>query len=169
MQQYPLLMRTLHSLIATLVIAMIIMGWTLSEMDHEAAIKPTLKELHRTIGLLLFPLGLAQLSAYLVLLKPAFVPMPHWQATAARLVHWFLLAAVITIPVLGYFMSGDKLLVLGGWTVPALIDLPKELRKTLFEAHEFLAYTTAAVVGLHVAGALKHHFIDRDNTLKKMF
>jgi cytochrome b561 len=32
-----------------------------------------------------------------------------------------------------------------------------------------LAWTAAVVIGLHVAGALKHHFIDKDDTLRKMF
>ena len=80
----------------------------------------------------------------------------------------FLLYVVIAIPVAGYLMSGDKLLVVGGVAVPPLLELSKDLRKTLFEIHESLAWLAAAVIALHVAAALKHHFIDKDDTLQKM-
>ena len=75
---------------------------------------------------------------------------------------------VIAIPVAGYLMSGDKLLVLGDTAVPQLLELNKGLRKTLFGVHETLAWIAAFVIGLHVVGALKHHFIDKDDTLRKM-
>ncbi|HSC76500.1 MAG TPA: cytochrome b [Pseudomonadales bacterium] len=168
-EQYPLAIRWLHRIIALLMIGMIALGWYLSEMDYEAPDYIVLRQLHRTIGLALFPLGVAHLLAYSFLPRPALAAnLKPWEKSLAKLVHMFLLYVVIAIPVAGYFMSGNKLVVLGDITVPALIELTKNLRSALFDIHESLAWTAAAIIGLHSAAALKHHFIDKDDTLKKM-
>lgn len=168
-EKYPLTIRWLHRIIALLMIGMIALGWYLSEIDYEAPNYVVLSQLHRTIGLILFPLGIAHLLAYAFLPRPAFSSsLQPWEKFLAKLVHVFLLYVVIAIPVAGYLMSGDRLVILGDITVPALFELTKDMRKTLFEVHESLAWLTAAVVGLHAIAALKHHFIDKDDTLKKM-
>jgi cytochrome b561 len=168
-EKYPLSIRWLHRIIALLMIGMIALGWFLSEMDYEAPSYVVLRQLHRTIGLALFPLGIAHLLAYALLPRPAFAAdLKPWEKSLAKIVHMFLLYVVIAIPVAGYFMSGNKLMILGDVTVPALIELSKDLRATLFDIHESLAWTAAAIIGLHVVAALKHHVIDKDDTLKKM-
>ncbi len=167
--KYPLTIRWLHRIIALLMIGMIALGWTLSEMDYEAPSYAMLRQLHRTVGLALFPLGVAHFMAYAFMPRPALsVKLTSWEKGLAKLAHMFLLYVVVAIPVAGYLMSGDKLVILGDITVPALFELTKSLRKTLFEVHETLAWMAAAIIGLHVAAALKHHFIDKDDTLKKM-
>jgi len=168
-EKYPTTIRWLHRIIALLMIVMIALGWYLSEMDYENPSYNLLRQLHRTIGLSLLPLGLLHLWAYAYLPRPAFsAHLKPWEKTLAKLAHFFLLYVVIAIPVAGYFMSGDQLHILGDIKVPPLLELNKGLRKTLFEVHETLAWTAAFVIALHVAGALKHHFIDKDDTLRKM-
>ncbi len=168
-EKYPFVTRWLHRIIALCIIGMIVLGWYLSEMEYESPDYPFLRELHRTVGLLLFPLGLAQLAAYTLLPRPPLAAtLKPWEKTLARLVHYFLLYVVIAIPVAGYLMSGDKLVIVGHTTVPMLVELSKPLRKALFEVHELLAWTTAALAALHAAAAIKHHVIDRDDTLRKM-
>lgn len=166
--RYPALTRWLHRLIALLMLSMIGLGWYISGLEYEDPGYQFLRQLHRTVGLLLFPLGLAHLYAYACLPRPAMVAMPPKQLLLARLAHYFLLYVVIAIPVAGYLMSGDKLVILGGYQVPAIVELSKDVRKTLFEVHELLAWMTLLVVIVHAAAALKHHFIDKDDTLKKM-
>ncbi len=168
-EKYPASIRWLHRIIALLIIAMIAIGWYLSEINYEHPNYPALLQTHRTIGLLLLPLGLAHLLAYAFLPRPALsASLQPWERALAKLVHIFLLYVVIAIPVAGYLMSGDKLVILGDIAVPALTVLNKDLRMTLFGVHETLAWITAGAVALHAAAALKHHFIDKDDTLKKM-
>ena len=167
--RYPATIRWLHRIIALLMIFIFFFGWYLSEIDYENPGYNVLRQLHRTIGLSLFPLGLAHLWAYAYLPRPNFsAHLQPWEKTLAKLAHFFLLYVVMAIPVAGYFMSGDQLHILGDFKVPQLLELNKGLRKTLFGVHETLAWTAAFVIGLHVAGALKHHFIDKDDTLRKM-
>lgn len=167
--KYPLSIRWLHRIIALLMIGMIVLGWYLSELEKDNPLIKELLPVHRSIGLLLFPLGLAHLLAYAYLPRPAFAAgLKPWEKSLAKLVHMFLLYVVVAIPVAGYFMSGDHLTVLAGINIPPVIELSKDLRKDLFEVHETLAWIAAAVIGLHVVAALKHHFIDKDDTLQKM-
>ena len=169
MTRYPWQLRVLHWLIALTMLGMIFLGWYLSEMDYEHPQYQMLRQWHRTIGLALFPLGVANLVAYCVLPRPAFsASLQGWEKSLARLVHYFLLYVVIAIPVAGYLMSGDQLVLVGDIHVPAIIVLSKTVRKALFEVHELLAWSTAVLAALHAFAALKHHFGDKDDTLKKM-
>jgi cytochrome b561 len=52
--------------------------------------------------------------------------------------------------------------------IPNLIAKNDELAKVLVEVHGFLAWTLLWVVVLHAAAAFKHHFFDRDGTLRRM-
>ena len=90
--RYPATIRWLHRIIALLMIFMIALGWYLSDMEYEHPDKAMLLQLHRTIGLSLFPLGLAHLWAYAYLPRPAFsAHLQPWEKTLAKLAHFFLL------------------------------------------------------------------------------
>lgn len=168
-EKYPPLTRWLHRIIALLILVMIGLGWYVAGLDYEHPDYQFLRQLHRTIGLALFPLGLAHLYAHACLPRPELVStLTPNQYLLAKLVHYFLLYVVIAIPVAGYLMSGDNLVIVGGYKLPMLLELSKGVRKTLFEVHEMLAWSTAVITVVHAAAALKHHFIDKDDTLKKM-
>ncbi|HQQ62876.1 MAG TPA: cytochrome b [Pseudomonadales bacterium] len=167
--KYPLTIRWLHRIIALCMIFMIALGWYLSETEYQSPTYNILRQLHRTVGILLLPLGIAHLLAYAILPRPALAAgMTRSEKALAKLVHMFLLYVVIAIPVAGYFMSGDHLILLGDVKIPAIIPLTKDLRSVFFEVHETLAWTAAAVIGLHLVAALKHHLLDKDDTLRKM-
>ena len=105
--------------------------------------------------------------------RPPALPAssPAWQNAASHLVHVALYLLMIAIPVSGWLMSSAK-----GYTTNffGLFDLPnllmkdKELGHTLKEVHEVLANSLMALVGLHIAAALKHQLIDKDNLLGRM-
>lgn len=105
--------------------------------------------------------------------RPPALPAssPAWQNAASHLVHVALYLLMIAIPVSGWLMSSAK-----GYTTNffGLFDLPNLLMKdkalghTLKEVHEVLANSLMALVGLHIAAALKHQLIDKDNLLGRM-
>ena len=66
-------------------------------------------------------------------------------------------------------MDGTHFLLLSeGFEVPALVTNVDNLEDRAGDVHEWLAYTLIALVTLHAGAAVKHHFIDRDDTLKRM-
>ena len=102
---------------------------------------------------------------------PADAPMPAWQARAAHLTHGLLYVLFFAVPLAGWAYSsasGYPIVWFGVLQLPDLVGKDKALADTFKELHELLAYGLAALVVLHVAGALKHQFIDRDGLLARM-
>ena len=64
--------------------------------------------------------------------------------------------------------TGVSVVYLGLVPLPDLVPKDREIAKTLLLVHKTLNFTLAAVVTLHVAAALKHHFVDRDGVLARM-
>ena len=97
--------------------------------------------------------------------------MPAWQARGSRIAHAMLYGLMLAIPISGWIYSsatGVSVTYLGLVPLPNLVPKDRESARMLLLVHQTLNYTLAAVVTVHVAAALKHHFVDRDNTLARM-
>jgi cytochrome b561 len=128
--------------------------------------------LHKSVGITI--LGLAVLRLVWRLLNPVPpVPAlaPRWQNLAAHGSHFLLYALLLITPVLGWFMSSARAFSVSWFglvTLPDFIQPNKATFELLHEAHEVMAYTLATIALVHIAAALKHHFIDRDDVLRRM-
>ena len=97
--------------------------------------------------------------------------MPRWQRLAAEASHYLLYALMIAIPLSGWLMSsakGFQTVYFGVLPIPDLLVKNEALGETLALVHKFLNFTMIATVIVHVAAALKHHFIDKDDILRRM-
>ena len=97
--------------------------------------------------------------------------MPAWQRTAAAASHVTLYVLVMIIPLSGWLMSsafGVPTVYFGLVQLPSPIATNKALAEQLRTVHVYLNYTLLALVTAHIAAALKHHFVDRDNVLSLM-
>ena len=97
--------------------------------------------------------------------------MPSWEKRLARVVHTFLYLVVIAMPISGLVMSSaaGKAPQLFGWVISLPIAENKPLAKFLAKVHLVLAWSLLTLLFLHVSGALKHHFIDKNNILRRMW
>ena len=104
--------------------------------------------------------------------RPAYLPsLSDLERRAAGTVHAFLILVTVLVPVSGYVIStsaGAGVDLFGLLTVPALLPKSDTLRDAAIQVHFYLAYGGLGLVGLHVSAALKHHLVDRDETLKRM-
>jgi len=94
-----------------------------------------------------------------------------WQQRAAHGLHHLLYVLMFAIPVTGWLMSSAKgvpTVYLGLIPLPDLLGKDKALGHLLENIHATLNYLMLALLVLHVAAALKHHFIERDDTLARM-
>lgn len=96
--------------------------------------------------------------------------LPQWQAQAARLSHYVLLLATVGLP-----LSGALYSYFGGYPVPilGLFKIQTENKvPALYDFFHFIhgwaGWILAAIIALHVAAALKHHFVEKDGTLRRM-
>jgi cytochrome b561 len=85
--------------------------------------------------------------------------------------HAALYALMVIIPVSGWLLSsakGVQTVWFGVLPLPDLLEKNKELGHLLHEVHESLNYLLLVLLAGHVAAALKHHWLDRDDIFKRM-
>ncbi|RAR56569.1 cytochrome b561 [Paraburkholderia unamae] len=163
-------MIALHWLIALGIVGLLALGLYMVSLPKGLPLKSTLINLHKSLGLTIFLLVLLRIMARAAHTSPPLPPMRAWQRAAARTTQGLLYLAMVAMPLSGYFGSSFNRFGTRFWG----IALPKwgwddaGLRERFFGLHEVLAWVLIALIVLHVAGALKHQWIDRDNLLARM-
>lgn len=164
--------RLLHWLTALLIVGLLVVGWIMTEL-RPSPDTIRIYNLHKSFGLLLLAIVLVRLLWKGIDRAPPPVPMPWWQQRLAHAVHGLLYLLLLVMPISGWLLhsaSGYPLKwFIVGPAVPALIDKDSGSKHFFEEVHEWSAWVLVGVLLLHVAGALKHHFIDRDRTLGRMW
>jgi len=160
----------LHWLIAVLVLSGFTIGANMVDL-HMSPEKLRLFSYHKWIGITVLGLALVRSVWRLTHPAPPDEPMPHWQAVLAHGAHGLLYGLLLVVPMLGWLYSsatGYPVVYLKLWQLPDLVPKSDALARVLVAAHTWLAWTLFWIVLLHVAGAFKHHFMDRDATLRRM-
>lgn len=125
---------------------------------------------HKEYGLLVLALVILRLSWRLINTTP-YLSLPWWEILAARLVHWAFYGFMFLMPISGWLITsaaGLPASFFGLFTLPNLI-LPNEETRELFERiHQWLGYGLIATILLHTGTAIKHHFINKDDILRRI-
>lgn len=143
----------------------------LAEQMPRGPTRGLLFDVHRLLGAMVLPLGLARLAWRLAHPPPPLASPSPWERVAARAVHGALYAAMVTQPVTGYLMYAleDGQAELGfGVALPGLGVRDEAVAGVLRGAHELVGFAVVAFLALHLAGVAKHTLIDRDGTLHRM-
>ncbi|MBU1540880.1 MAG: cytochrome b [Alphaproteobacteria bacterium] len=169
--RYSTVSLTLHWLIAALVVSQVLLI-----MAHDATEGPISREfvqIHKSVGLGILVLTLGRIGWRIA--NPAIpLPdeMPRWQRLLARATHILFYVVLIGMPLGGWAASsaaGREIVWFGLFEWPLLpIGGGREAAGQLMDMHELGAKALYVLIILHVAGALKHHFVDRDNVLHRM-
>ncbi len=133
--------------------------------------REAMKMWHFMLGMLVFVLVWPRLAARLSGPTPGIQPEPpSWQQLSAKLLHLALYALMIIMPLSGWLelSAAGKPIPFFGLQLPALIGENKDLAKQIKEVHEIIGTVGYYLIGLHVAAALYHHVIKRDNTMTRM-
>ena len=133
--------------------------------------RSALKTWHYMLGLSVFALAWARLLVNLVGAAPTITPAPpHWQTLASKWVHAALYLLMISMPLAGWLtLSAEgEAIPFFGLQLPALIAENEALAEIIKEVHETGAVVGYFLIGLHAAAALFHHYVVRDNTLRRM-
>ena len=130
-----------------------------------------MKTWHFRLGLTVFALVLVRLPLRLALHAPPITPaLPAWQDHLAHAMHWALYGFLLVMPLLGWLTLSAKgqPIPFFGLELPALIGPDKATAKNLEDIHELIGNVGYALIGLHAAAALWHHYVTRDDTLERM-
>jgi len=141
------------------------------EFERGSEPRELMKTAHYMLGLSIFLLTFIRLALRFSQPYPAIEPPSAvWQHKLAALTHLTIYAFMIAMPLLGWLIlsAEGKVIPFFGLELPALIA-PNEGSAELFEEiHELVATFGYALIGLHAVAAIFHHYIVKDNTLKRM-
>jgi cytochrome b561 len=169
-QRYDNLAIGLHWLLALMIVGSFAMGLYMTSLPFSIQ-RVKFYNWHKWAGMTILALSALRLLWRLRHPPPPEAAGPHWQQLAAKATHRAMYALFFAIPLVGWAYSsaaGVPIVVFGVLPMPDLLPTDKALADSIKPWHGRLAYALAALVVLHVAAGLKHHFIDRDGLLQRM-
>ncbi len=173
--RYGLVSRFLHWAMAIMILAMIGIGAYMADLAKEDPLRAQLVSMHKSVGVTLLGLALIRILWILVSRPPAMpAVLLRWEVILAKSTVGLLYLLMLATPVAGYLMTntgGKPISYFNLFELPALLGENHGLHEALEEVHEILAFTILALVVLHVAGALKHRYIDMEpaaDVMKRM-
>lgn len=169
--KYNCLSRTFHWVMAVLMIGMLAVGLYMSDLDF-SDFKMSLYGYHKATGILILALVALRILWRFKHTPPALpADMKPYEKLLAKGAHYALYLAMIIMPLSGWGMSsagGHPISFFGLFTVPPLVEKNKELGGFFHETHEIAGYAVIVLIAFHFAAALYHHFVRKDDVLKRM-
>ncbi|MFK7874207.1 MAG: cytochrome b/b6 domain-containing protein [Paracoccaceae bacterium] len=176
--QYGHVAKGFHWLTALLILTLIPLGIIANGLPYDTseqlAQKAFLFSLHKTLGVLVFFVALARIGWALSQPKPGALhpgrSLEHW---AAETVHWLLYGSLLLVPLSGWIHHAATTGFAPIWwpfgqNLP-LVPKDEGVAALFAGLHIVFERVLAASILLHIAGALKHHFVDKDETLRRMW
>lgn len=184
--------KVLHWLIAIGIFGMFALGWFMSELPKEAPkqmaydlfnlgvytwnlteeISPRTFyfNLHKSIGVTIFALILIRILWRITHRPPALLASyKAWESKLASGAHHLLYLLMVALPLSGIIMAIYSKYGIKWFGIELIKGLDnKDMRELFYEAHEIIGLIILLVIIVHIIGALKHKFIDKDDTLKRM-
>ncbi|HKE95424.1 MAG TPA: cytochrome b [Povalibacter sp.] len=169
--RYGAIAQLLHWIIVALIITQLVLAFQASGLPAGPA-KIAVLARHKSFGMTIFGLAVLRLTWRLFNpVPPMPLTTPRWQRIAAHVSHGALYALIMITPLFGWMMSSARNFPVswfGLFTFPDLVQPDKSRYEFFHTVHESLAFTLAGIALLHAAAALKHHFIDHDDVLRRM-
>ena len=168
---YTPLAKALHWAMALGIFGLVVLGSVMSDMDFSPE-KLQYFSWHKWAGVTVFMLVWVRLVWRLISPPPAYPDsMSIHVQRMAHAGHVALYAFMLIIPITGWLMSsanGVQTVWFGIVPLPDLLSKDKALGHLLEEVHGTLSWIMVTLIAGHVAAALKHHFVDKDDTLRRM-
>jgi cytochrome b561 len=178
MPRYPLIHRLLHWAVAVIAPAVLTVGMIFMFLEFEGTLaafgKATtdlLYTYHKSFGIVVLILMTIRLVVRLAFGKPAYrPPIAGWERAVSTAVHASLYALLIAQPMLGWAATaaGGFPVQFFAWNLPGLLAKDEALSRTLYGVHGLFGWLILILVGLHVAGALRHWLVKRDGVMTRM-
>lgn len=169
---YGLVVIAIHWLVALAVVGLFALGYWMVDLTYYSEWYKTGPDIHRSVGILLLALMLFRVVWRAVNRSPeALAGHRRWEIASAHLAHLLLYLLLFVAMISGYLIStadGSSISVFGWFEVPSVTGQIKGMEDTAGAVHYWSTWALVVLAGIHALGALKHHFVDKDETLKRM-
>jgi cytochrome b561 len=170
-ERYSGFARLMHWLVAVMILGSIAAGLIMVNLKP-GDLQNQLYSTHKAFGIVILALVAVRVLYRLINgappPEPSLSPLKRFVSQAT---HYALYALLIAMPILGWAGTsafGAPVPIFGLFDMPPLLAKDQELAKQIFQWHEFGAYAMAALVIIHAGAALHHHFVLKDNVLRRM-
>jgi cytochrome b561 len=166
---------TLHWLLALAIVGMFGVGVYMTDLPV-SPLRMKLYNWHKWAGVTFLALTVLRLL-WRVTHRPPALPaavsqaMPAWQTQAYHATHYLMYALFFVVPLIGWAYSsaaGYPIVWFGQIALPDLLAKDEAMAELIKPLHELSAFALMGLAALHVAAALKHHWVDRDGLLQRM-
>lgn len=169
---YGWLAVVLHWLVAAVVVGLFALGFWMVDLSYYDEWYRKGPDLHRSIGLILFAVVVFRLLwRFINISSRPLASHKRWEVVSAHVAHSLLYVLMFVAMGSGYLITtadDSSISVFGLFDVPSLTGRVKGMEDTAGAVHYWSTWALVGLAGLHALGALKHHFIDRDETLRRM-
>lgn len=173
--RYTPLAIALHWLLGLAILAMFAVGLYMANLPF-SPLRLKLYNWHKWAGVTFLALSVLRLL-WRATHRPPSLPhaitqaMPSWQTRTYHATHYLLYILFFAVPLVGWAYSsaaGFPIVWFGQIPLPDFVSPNKELADMIKPLHALSAFALVGLAGLHIAAALKHHWIDRDGLLSRM-
>lgn len=160
---------SLHWVMAIIMIGLLVLGLYMTGLPNSDS-KFGLYDIHKEFGILILGLVCLRISWRLANVVPPLTSIGRLEHALAWFVQWALYFCMFAMPLSGLFMTSAAgyQAHFFGWAVPSVMEPNKALAPVFAFIHEWLGYSLIALIVLHALGAIKHHFYDKTDILKRM-
>lgn len=192
-QRYTKIAILLHWLIALAIFGMFALGWYMSELPkdgpkqlafdlfdlgvyqwqltEEVSPRTFYFNLHKSLGVTLLALTFFRLFWRITHRPPAMLTTyKAWERKLATGAHHLLYLLMVAMPVSGLIMAVNSKYGIKWFGLDFMDGLDNSAMRDIFkEVHEVVGFLLLILIVLHIVGALKHKFVDKDKTMERMF
>ncbi len=164
--KYSLSLRVVHWVMAALILGLITVGFYMSNIEADAPDKYELYPIHKSLGFIVLMLFFIRVVTRL----KSHIPAPpegllNWEVRLSHFVHGLLYVSMISMAFSGYMMNStyayvEGLDMFGLFTVPDITEKSEYWNSIFHTVHEYTAYILVGSLVLHLAGVVKHKFMD---------
>lgn len=168
--QYNIVAKIIHWLSALTIVALFAAGYWMVDLTYYSEWYKIAPHWHKSVGLILFALTFFRLIWKFISQSPE-IEGASWEKLGAKIAHALLYILLFATFISGYMIStadGRGIEVFNWFTLPGLGSFIENQEDIAGEVHFYLTYSLIGLASLHALAALKHHFINKDDTLKKM-
>jgi cytochrome b561 len=168
--QYNMLAKILHWCSAFLILGLFLLGLWMVELTYYSQWYKLAPHWHKSVGLCLFFVTIFRLI-WKTTTKAPVIEGQRWEKFAAKLLHHLFYVLLFAVFISGYMIStadGRSIQIFNWFALPGLGAFFENQEDIAGVIHFYLACAIIALAIVHALAALKHHFINKDNTLRKM-
>lgn len=162
----------IHWISALVLIALFALGLWMVDLTYYDEWYRTAPYIHKSMGVLLLGLTLVRLVWYYSNQRPKLLESySDIEKTAAKWAHGLMYLFMFLVMISGYFIStadGRSIDIFGWFEIPAVVLMIENQEDLAGDIHFVLSVLLISIVVVHAAAAMKHHWVDKDPTLKRM-